>query len=127
MGLGIAHHNINAFGALLEARLKHGVGFAHASGCAKEDFEFAARALGLLGLHAGQQLVGIWTVFHIRNLSPLPDPPHDGEPDEWEQDRAPQDVVAWLYRLPAVRANAVIAVCGGRMARRRGLSDARRR
>src|SRR5262249_35110525 len=64
VSLDIADQDIDAFGALVKRSLKHGVGFAYTSGGTKEDFEFATGALDLLGLDAGQQLVGIRALFH---------------------------------------------------------------
>jgi hypothetical protein len=69
VGLDKADQKVDALGTLLESRLKHGVGFANASGCTKEDFELAALAARLVGLHTGQQLVGIRTLFHTYALS----------------------------------------------------------
>ena len=64
VGLDIAGQHIDAGAALLVGGLEHGVGFAHAGRCAKEDLQPAARLPAFIGLDAREQQVGIGTIFH---------------------------------------------------------------
>src|SRR5262245_12174809 len=47
MRFDIADEDIDTLSALFEAGLKHGIGFAHTSCCAEEDFELATSLLDL--------------------------------------------------------------------------------
>src|SRR5450756_2287035 len=63
-----ADHHIAALDALFARFREHGVGFAHASGSAEEDFEPPAAALRLFPLDFGKKRVRIWTLIDHKFL-----------------------------------------------------------
>ena len=66
--LDVADQHVDAFAGLLATGLEHGVGLADAGRRAEKDLQLAARFLGLFGLHAEQQGIGIAsTVVHFRS------------------------------------------------------------
>ncbi len=59
MRLDVSHDDVAAGGALDARRLQHCIRLADACGCAEENAKPPAPRAGLLGLHGGEQLIGV--------------------------------------------------------------------
>src|SRR5207245_486386 len=62
--LDIANDNIDALRPFAPGRFEHGVGLAHTGRVAEENLQLPASRASLVGLHEGQQFIGIGSLIH---------------------------------------------------------------